>query len=100
MLADLMAMSRSMEKRSQDEHVKRSLEEPYPLLYEFRHGRYSTLNLKSMVDFRLSIVNGLANCGFSNDDFRPTGVSSPRLNWKRSGDFAPTDIGLAPRVPV
>jgi hypothetical protein len=50
-------VSRSIEKRPQDEHVKRSLEEPDPLLRLFRHRRHSTLNLPTMVDTRLSIVN-------------------------------------------
>lgn len=69
--AYLMAMSRSIEKRPQDEHVQRSLQETGPLLYLFRHGRYSTLDLDVMVDIRLSIANGLAMFGFSNDDFSP-----------------------------
>jgi hypothetical protein len=87
-LADLMTMSRSIEKRPQDEHVKRSLEEPDPLLYLFRHGRHSTFNLETMVGIRLSIVNGLANCGFSNDDFRPKRVSSPKRLELILGDLA------------
>src|SRR5882724_4637592 len=55
---DLVSMSRSIEKRPQDEHVQRSLEEPSPLLRLFRHRRCSTLNLPMMVDIRLSIVKG------------------------------------------
>jgi hypothetical protein len=51
-------VSRSIEKRPQDEHVKRSLKEPDPLLRLLRHRRHSTLNLATMVDTRLSIVNG------------------------------------------
>jgi hypothetical protein len=57
-LPDLVTVSRSIEKRPQDEHVKRSLEEPDPLLRLLRHRRHSTLNLATMVDTRLSIVNG------------------------------------------
>src|SRR5580704_17945011 len=38
-LPELVPMSRSIEKRPQDEHVKRSLEEPDPLLWLFRHRR-------------------------------------------------------------
>jgi hypothetical protein len=52
----LVTVSRSIEKRPQDEHVKRSLEEPDPLLCLLRHRRHSTLNLAVMVDIRLSIV--------------------------------------------
>src|ERR1700730_12557209 len=57
-LPDVVTVSRSIEKRPQDEHVKRSLEEPAPLLRLLRHRRHSTLNLATMVDTRLSIVNG------------------------------------------
>jgi hypothetical protein len=46
------------EKRPQDEHVKRSLEEPDPLLSLLRYRRHSTLDLATMVDTRLSIVKG------------------------------------------
>ena len=56
-LPDLVTVSRSVEKRPQDEHVERSLEEPGPLLRLLRHRRHSTLNLPMMVDVRLSIVN-------------------------------------------
>jgi hypothetical protein len=55
-LPDLVTVSRSIEKRPQDEHVKRSLEETDPLLCLLRHRRHSTLNLAMMVDTRLSIV--------------------------------------------
>jgi hypothetical protein len=54
---DLVTVSRSVEKRPQDEHVERTLEEPDPLLRLLRHRRHSTLNLPTMVDARLSIVN-------------------------------------------
>ena len=57
-LPDLVPMSRSTEERPQDEHVKRPLEEPAPLLCLFRHRRQSTLNLAAMVDIRLSLVKG------------------------------------------
>jgi hypothetical protein len=56
MFANLVAVSRTIEKGSQDEHVERSLEEPNPLLRLFLHRRHSTLNLDMMVDSRLSIV--------------------------------------------
>jgi hypothetical protein len=65
-------VSRSIEKRPQDEHVKRSLEESGPLLCLLRHRRHSTLNLATMVDTRLSIVNDQAECEFSNEDLLPT----------------------------
>src|SRR5258708_22443002 len=55
---DLVSVSRSIEKRPQDEHIQSSLEEPNPLLRLFRHRRRSTLNLAMMVDIRLSIVKG------------------------------------------
>jgi hypothetical protein len=45
-LPDLVTVSRSIEKGPQDEHVKRSLEEPDPLLCLLRHRRRSTLNLR------------------------------------------------------
>jgi hypothetical protein len=57
-LTDLVTVSRSIEKRPQDEHVKRSLEEPDPLLPLFHHRRHSTLDLAAIVDIRLPIVNG------------------------------------------
>ena len=60
-LADLVTVSGSVEKCPQNKHVKRSLEEPDPLLRLLRHGRHSTLNLVPMVDTRLSIVNGAAS---------------------------------------
>jgi hypothetical protein len=57
-LADLVTVGRSVEKRPQDEHVKRSLEESDALLWLLRHGRHSTLNLTIRVGIRLSIVKG------------------------------------------
>ena len=57
-LPDLVTVSSSIEKSPQDEHVQRSLEDPNPLLCLLSHGRYSTLNLATIVDTRLSIVNG------------------------------------------
>src|SRR5260370_26855726 len=57
-LPDLVTVSGSIEKGSQDEHVKRSLEEPNPSLCLLRHSRHSTLNLATTGDTRLSIVNG------------------------------------------
>jgi hypothetical protein len=59
-LADLVAMRGPVEKRPQDKHVERSLQEPNPLLYWFRHRRHSTLKLAMMVGIRLSVVKG---CG-------------------------------------
>src|SRR6266849_2069146 len=56
-LPDLVTVSRSIEKRPQDEHVKSSLQDPDPLLRLLRHRRHSTLNLAMMVDIRLSVVN-------------------------------------------
>jgi hypothetical protein len=55
-LANLMAVSRSIEKRPQDKHVERSLEEPDPLLRLFLHRRQSALELIMMVDIRLLVV--------------------------------------------
>src|SRR6266852_5228272 len=57
-LPNLVTVSRSMEKGPQNDHVKRSLEEPDPLLRLLRHRRHSTPNLAAMVDIRLSVVNG------------------------------------------
>src|SRR5258708_31710291 len=56
-LPNLVTVGRSIEKRPQDEHVQRSLEDPGPLLRLLCHRRHSTLNLATMVDARLSIVN-------------------------------------------
>jgi hypothetical protein len=58
MLSDLMAVSGAIQKRPQDEHVKRALEKTCSLLCLFIHRRQSTSNLKVMVDIRLSIVKG------------------------------------------
>ena len=55
-LPDLVTVGGSIKKRPQDEHVKRSLEEPDALLRLLRHRRHSTLNLAMMVDTRLSMV--------------------------------------------
>jgi hypothetical protein len=44
--ADLVAMPRPIKKRSQDQHVKRALQQIRPLLYLLCHGRRSTLNQK------------------------------------------------------
>src|SRR5580692_10323131 len=55
-LPDLVTVSRSVEKRPQNEHVERSLEDPDPLLRLLRHRRHSTLNQVTMVDTRLSVV--------------------------------------------
>jgi hypothetical protein len=58
-LPDVVTVRRPIPERAQDQHVKRSLEEPGPLLCLFCHGRHPTLNLATMVDTRLSIVKGL-----------------------------------------
>jgi hypothetical protein len=56
-LADLVAVRRTVQKGSQDEHVQRALEKARArLLCLFHHGRQSTLNLATMVDIRLSLV--------------------------------------------
>src|SRR5579863_123592 len=54
-LPNLVTVSRSIEKRSQDEHVKRSLEESDPLLHLLFHRRHSTLNLSN--DGRCSTID-------------------------------------------
>jgi uncharacterized heparinase superfamily protein len=59
MLADLMTMRGSIKKRSQDEHVKRALEQARPLLCSFLHGRQSTLQFRGMVDVRPSVVKSV-----------------------------------------
>ena len=43
MLADLVAVSRSVEQRAQNEHVQRALQQIGALLWLFCHGRQSTL---------------------------------------------------------
>jgi len=57
-LANLVTVSRSIEKRPQDKHVERSLQEPDPLLRLFLNRRHSALDLAMMVDIRLSVVKG------------------------------------------
>jgi hypothetical protein len=59
--ADLVPVSRSVEKRPQDEHVKRALEKAHPLLCLLFHRRHSTLDLAMMVDIRLSHVKWILN---------------------------------------
>jgi hypothetical protein len=81
-LPDLVTMRRSVKKRPQDEHVKRSLEEPDPLLCLFHHRRHSTLASEVMVDNRLSIVKGAAESGFSADEnsqYGVTGADAPTV---------------------
>jgi len=64
-----MTVSRAIEESPQHEHVQSPLEKSDPLLCLFFHRRHSTFNLAMMVDTRLSIVKGAAECGFSIDDF-------------------------------
>lgn len=59
-LPDLMAVSWSIKKRPQDEHVERALKNSHSLLGLFRHRRHSTLDLAKMVGIRLSIVKELS----------------------------------------
>jgi hypothetical protein len=73
-------MSRSAEKRPQDEHVKRPLEEPGPLLCLFRHRRQSTLNLAAMVDIRLSLVKGRIRVWILNFRAQPVISRCPYMN--------------------
>ena len=70
MLPDLVTVSRAIEEGPQYEHVQGPLEKSDPLLCLFCHRRHSTFNLTLMVDTRLSIVKGAAECGFSIDDNR------------------------------
>jgi hypothetical protein len=67
-LANLVTVGRPMEKRPQDEHVERSLQEPDPLLCLLCHRRHSTLNLRMMVGIRLSIVKFMQAIAFMEDD--------------------------------
>ncbi len=55
-LADLMAVSGSIKKRPQNEHVQSSLEKSDPMLCMFHHGRNPTVTLAGIVDTRLSNV--------------------------------------------
>src|ERR1700739_1631089 len=71
-LADLMTVSRAIEEGPQYEHVQGPLEKSYALLCLFFHRRHSTLNLKLMVDLRLSIFKGCSRGGISIDAFRRT----------------------------
>jgi hypothetical protein len=72
--SDLVTVSSSIEKRPQDEHVKRSLEEPDPLLGLLRHGRHSTPKVAMAVDTRL----WMEPCGLP-DAIRPLVVLSSSL---------------------
>src|SRR6202041_2797764 len=73
-LADLMAMSRSIEKRSQDEHVKSALEKARALLLcLLRHKRQSTLNL---ADGRCSTI-ACQGCPETMDSQRMISVRYP-----------------------
>jgi hypothetical protein len=71
MLADLVTVSRAMEKCPQYEHVQGSLEKSDPLPRLFFHRRRSTLNLAMMVDIRLPIVKSAAEYDVWVDDFMP-----------------------------
>jgi hypothetical protein len=57
-LADVVAVCRTIKKRSQDEHVQRALQEIGALRCLSGHGRRSTLTQMLMVDNRPSVVNG------------------------------------------
>jgi hypothetical protein len=46
MLSNLVTVSGAIEECSQDEHVKRSLEDGRTFLYPFCHRRYSTLDMQ------------------------------------------------------
>jgi hypothetical protein len=90
-LPDLVTVSRSIEKRPQDEHVQRSLEEPGPLLRLLCHRRRSTLNLATMVDTRLSIVNPALNWVVVQFEMRlVSGRGFSRAETK------PTEMGFSP----
>jgi hypothetical protein len=71
-LPDRVTVSRSIEKRSQDEPVKRSLEEPDPLLRLFRYRRHSTLNLSDGRHSTIDCQPTKQTVGFLNDDFKST----------------------------
>jgi hypothetical protein len=75
-LADLVAVRRSIKERSQDEHVKRALQQIRPLLYllchrrrstfDERDGRHSTINCqecKSIPDHRVMTSGQCAHPG-------------------------------------
>jgi hypothetical protein len=86
--SDLVAVSRPIEKRPQDEHVKRSLEEPDPLLRLLRYRRHSTLNLAAMVGLRLSVVNDEIAL-----NFRVPGGLSPLGSWPETRFWEACQIG-------
>ena len=56
LFADLVAVSWSIKKCSQDQHVKRALKKIRVLLCSFLHRRRSTLGFRVIVDIRLSAV--------------------------------------------
>src|SRR3984885_10156490 len=82
-LSDLMTMCRSMQKRSQDEHVESPLEKSGSLLYLFRHRRQSTLSLTTMVDTRQSNVK-------LGSQLRPT-IQSEGAALSREAGRGPAD---------
>ena len=86
MLPDLVTVSRSIEKRPQDEHVKRPLEEPDPLLCLLRHRRHSTLDLATMVDIRLSVVKDEPEsfrAVISGNNFSPLRQALGEADWNQ-----------------
>ena len=80
-LADLMAVSGSIEQRSQDQHVKSALEKARALwLYLLRHRRQSTLNLVGMVDARPSPVKECQRRAHSQLFRKAAALASIRLS--------------------
>jgi len=56
MFSDVVPVRGPMEERPQDEHVQCALQNCRSRLCLFRHSRYSTLDLATIVDMRLSVV--------------------------------------------
>jgi hypothetical protein len=73
-LSNLVTVSRTVKECSQDEHVKRALEDGRALLCLFRDGRHPTLDMAMMVDIRLPLVKDVI-FRQSNDDSRAYCVS-------------------------
>src|SRR5690348_3354215 len=87
-LADLVPVRRSVQQRSQDEHVQRSLEQIPSLLCLICHGRRSTFAAKTMVGIRLWIVKS-----FSSTLFFETAASATALT-----DEVAVGYHLGPRI--
>ena len=88
MLADLMTVGRAVEEGPQYEHVQVPWRRPTRCCACFSIEDILPANLTMIVDTRLSIVKGAAECGFSIDDFsnaRSSRDSPQSLEFREDG---------------